>query len=149
MHQMVAVDRPTGYRLCSYCRRGRSFVDKLFKIWPSAIAQWRRIQGLPVDDVPAHFSSCDHKLSSEPPRIVSPASEKFILRRGIAPEEQQLLLAAQVGPGVKKVYWFVDGTLIATADPAERVFVTPHAGRMELVVEDEEGQSDTMTIEVE
>ncbi|HEX5036066.1 MAG TPA: penicillin-binding protein 1C [bacterium] len=150
LHRPFEIDQATGYRVCSYCRQGRAHAERVFEIWPEAIGNWRRVQGYPVDDVPQHFPACQHRLASQPPKILSPAtSQKFILRPGVSSEDQKILLKGEVGLEVQKVFWFVNDDLYWAGSPTERVFFQPHPGAYRIVLMDEEGQSASRDILVE
>ncbi|MCA9568399.1 MAG: penicillin-binding protein 1C, partial [Myxococcales bacterium] len=82
----------------------------------------------------------------EAPVITSPsAGQVAVLIPGVAPEEQEIPLAAEA-PG--RLSWFVDGAFLGTWPAEERVWWTPKAGEHTVVVQDEAGQEARLAFSV-
>lgn len=149
MHMKYALDRASGKRLSPDCIHGNNYDEKIFELWPSRIATWRRREGYPVDSVPAYLESCDHAAEGGEPVIVSPAhNTRFFLRADAPLERQRILLDASVPNTVDTVYWFVDGELYASGDPDEKTFYTPQPGSHKIACVDTAGRSSEVTIQV-
>ena len=149
-HQKFEIDDKTGYRLCSYCRQGRSFKEKIFIRWPQEVANWMKASNLLVEEIPSHFPTCTHQDEGKPPQIISPSTgDRFMLRAGVATELQQIKLRASVDNRVKTIYWFVDGQMIYQGVPSAPVFYLPMPGPHELVCMDEEGKKSSVAFEVQ
>jgi penicillin-binding protein 1C len=149
-HRRFDIDDKTGYRLCSHCRVGRDYHSELFVVWPRGVATWMIQNGIPVDEIPRHFPDCTRVSSHKPPVIRSPqAGGLYLIRPGISLEDQKISLLSSVANNIKKVFWFVDGQLLWSGPPTEKVFYLPERGRHSFVCMDEEGRRSKITIRVE
>ena len=135
------------YRFCSKCRIGRSCETKVFEVWPPQIATWMERNGVPLEKVPEHYPGCSEILAGGAPVIHSPSeNSEYVIREGVGPQHQKILLEASVSNSVRRVFWFLDNQLVFQGDPTDRVFITPVAGRHTLTCMDEEGRSTEMTL---
>ena len=150
IHQKIAIDKLTGFSLCAHCRQNRGFEEKIFALWPSKLATWMARNGYPVVKIPSHFPRCTSLIHGAPPSIRSPSADcDYVLREGVSPEFQKILLDASVANDVRKIYWFVDGTLLHTCSPRDKVFYLPTPGRHKLVCMDELGRSTEISVNVQ
>ena len=63
-------------------------------------------------------------------------------------ERQTVELRAVAAPGTRRVYWFVDGALLATAGPGEPVRWPLASGRHSIRAADDRGRGSSVTISV-
>jgi membrane carboxypeptidase/penicillin-binding protein PbpC len=101
-----------------------------------------------VGEPPRLSPECSGIPGGDPPRIVSPDEiTAYHLRKGVPADFQRIPLVAQTAPGVSRLYWYQDGTLVATTAPAdgESRFLDPVRGAHRLVVTDDMGRSDGIT----
>lgn len=149
MHRKYALDRASGMRLSPDCINGNNYEEKIFELWPSRIATWRRREGYPVDTVPAYQESCDHIAEGGEPVIVSPAhNTRFFLRADAPLEYQRILLDASVPNTVDKVYWFIDGELYTAGNPDDKHFYEPTPGKHKIACVDAAGRTSEVMIQV-
>ena len=149
LHQIIMVDKETGYRLCSHCRQGRDYTEHVAAHWPAEIGVWLEKNGYPLDDIPEHLPSCNRVAAGEPPVIRSPQPDaEYRLRSGVPAEFQKILLDASVSNQTSEIYWFVDGEMIYSGAPTERVFLTPEPGTHTLLCMDDEGRSSEVEITI-
>ncbi len=149
LHRVILVDDHTGQRLCSHCKQGRAHHEEVVTQWPPAMATGLTQMGYPLDVIPEHRPTCDRVPEGDPPVIRAPlADAEFRLREGIPARYQQIRLDASVSNRTKRIYWFVDGDLIFSGDPTERVFFIPRPGRHTLLCMDDEGRSAEVKITV-
>lgn len=142
IHQEIWVDRETGKRLCSHCRIGRTYEKKIVEHWPVGIATWMKKNGYPLTPIPEHYPKCTKIASGEPPLIHSPPpNTEYLIRPGVDPKYQKIFLNASVSNQTRTVYWFLDGQIIFSGSPAEKVFIAPTPGSHFLICMDDEGRS--------
>jgi penicillin-binding protein 1C len=142
MHELIMVDKLTGRRLCSHCRGTRIYTEKIIANWPVEITTWMQRNGYPIDPIPQHFDNCPQLASGQSPVIVSPSPDaEYILRSGVDPQYQKILLDASVSNKTRKIYWFLNKRLIYSGSPEQRVFISPTPGAHTLVCLDDEGRS--------
>jgi penicillin-binding protein 1C len=152
LHRRMLVDAKTGELLAGDCVDRRPHELRLFTLYPPELVAWWRSQGNPVQQVPRLSPSCEGMPEGEPPRIVSPdAATPYHLRRDSPAEYQRIALVAQASSGVRRLYWYQDGTLVATTEAAAAGgrFLAPVRGEHRLVVTDDLGRSDGVTYRVE
>ncbi len=142
IHQLILVDKKSGKRLCSHCRIGRKYAEKIVEQWPVEIATWLARNGYPIEKIPEHFAGCSKLASGEKPIIRSPSDNaEFKIRPTVALKYQKILLDASVSNRSKKIFWFLNGKLIYSGAPTQKVFVTPKIGNHNLMCMDDEGRA--------
>ncbi|MFL6237307.1 MAG: penicillin-binding protein 1C, partial [Thermoanaerobaculia bacterium] len=155
IHRRMLVDAKTGELLAGDCVGRRPHELRLFTLYPPELVAWWRSQGNPARDLPRLAAGCEGIPDGEPPRIVSPdGNTPYRLRRDSPDEYQKIALVAHVSPGVRHLYWYQDGSLIATTATTEAAaaagrFLAPVRGEHRLVVTDDLGRSDGVTYKVE
>jgi penicillin-binding protein 1C len=152
LHKRVLVDRETGELLAGDCLQRRPHEFRLLTVYPPELVAWWRSQGTAVETLPRLSASCTGIPDAEPPRIVSPdAATAYHLRRDAPPEFQRIPLVAQTSPGVRRLFWYQDGLLVATTETGidGSRFLAPVLGEHRLVVTDDLGRSDGVTYRVE
>lgn len=142
IHQLILVNKKTGKRLCPHCRSGRKYEEKIVEQWPVEIATWLERNGYPIEKLPGHFAGCSKLASGEKPVIRSPSDNtEFKIRPTVALKYQKILLDASVSNRSKKIFWFLNGKLIYSGAPTQKVFVTPKIGNHNLMCMDDEGRA--------
>ena len=82
-------------------------------------------------------------------RIVSPQASVGYVIQASQPDRRDILLEADTGPETKRLYWFAGSQFIGSSSPATPLHWTPLSGQHLIRVVDEEGQSATVTINVQ
>jgi len=149
-HRKFEINDKTGFRLCSFCRQGRTYTEKVFIKWPQEVANWMKANNILVEEIPPHLPACTHQDQGKAPEIVSPKpGDNFMLREGIDDSLQQIRLRAAVDNRVKTIFWFVDGRMIFKGAASETVFYRPDPGAHQLVCMDEEGRKSSISFSVQ
>jgi penicillin-binding protein 1C len=152
LHRRMLVDGETGELLAGDCVARRPHAFRLLTLYPPELVAWWRSQGAPVQEVPRLAAACSGIPEGEPPRIVSPdGATPYRLRREAPLDYQRIPLVARSSPAARRLYWYQDGTLVATTEassPGSR-FLDPVRGEHRLVVTDDLGRSDGVTYRVE
>ncbi|MCI0513038.1 penicillin-binding protein 1C [candidate division KSB1 bacterium] len=149
LHQKRLIDDQTHTVLCNHCSQGRRFHEVVFEQWPAKLATWMERNGYPIPKIPPHYPKCTSLILGSAPIIRSPSANcEYILREGVDPEYQKILLDASVSNDVRRIYWFVDGKVLLTCSPAEKVFYKPTVGNHQLVCMDELGRGTEMVIKI-
>ena len=147
IHKGIYIDEGTGTTLCSHCRVGRTYRHAVFEEWPVAIGTWLKRNGFAIPEMPAHFSACTGLVAGHSPIVISPSeNSEYHIRSGIPLENQKISLQASVSNRTKQIFWFFDGQLIFSGDPAEKVFLKPVAGKHRLTCVDDEGRSTSQAL---
>jgi len=155
IHRRVLVDRETGDLLAGDCMNRRPHEFRILTLHPPELVAWWRSQGAPdsqIAEPPRLSPECSGIPDGDPPKIVSPDEvTAYHLRKGVPADFQRIPLVAQTAPGVSRLFWYQDGTLVATTAPADgqNRFLDPVRGAHRLVVTDDLGRSDGITYRVE
>jgi penicillin-binding protein 1C len=150
LHRPIWIDPKSGQRLAGDCVSARPHVQVVAIVQPPELVAWWRSQNQPFEPLPPLAPNCgDIAAADARPRIVSPDSATPYRLRNDAPLEfQEILLAAQTSDAAK-LYWFQDGTLVASGDAGRRMFLKPTRGTHSIVVVDDSGRSDAVKVRVE
>jgi len=149
-HQKFEIDAATGYRVCSHCRAGRKYSEKIFIKWPQEVANWMKANNILVEEIPSHLPSCPYQDEGKPPQIIAPQPrDRFMLREGVQAELQQIRLRAAVDNRIKTIYWFMDGKMIYKGPASQTVFYLLSSGEHQAVCMDEEGRKSSVSFAVQ
>ena len=149
IHKPIQIDNQTGMQLCSYCRLGRTYHEKIFEEWNPEIATWLNRSGYMMTKIPQHNPDCNGIISGSVPIIKSPSSEAVHqIRPGIPLKYQKILLEASVSNRIKQIFWFLNGELVFKGNPSQKFFLVPIAGEHTLTCVDSEGKSISQTLTI-
>jgi len=149
MHRPLFVDKRTGERLAGDCVAAVSSKQIVAAVYPPELVAWWRAQNQPFDPLPPLSPRCTDVAAGPPPRIVSPSpATPYRLRRDAPAEFQEILLSAETSDAAH-LYWFEDGTLIASGEASRKMFLRPTRGVHRVVVVDDSGRSDGVRVKVE
>ena len=142
IHQKILVDKKSGKRLCSHCRNGKKYEERIIEKWPVEIATWMERNGFPIDFIPEHYPLCSKILSGNKPIILSPtAKTEYKIRKNVDLKYQKILLDATVSNETKTIYWFLDGKLVFSGKPTKKAFIIPRLGTHHIICTDDQGRS--------
>jgi penicillin-binding protein 1C len=140
-HVTVEVDAATGLTVTPDCRGDRPTRTIDVLRWPAAVRRWLHDAGGDLPEQPGYAPGCAPPPDAAP-RIVQPeARATLLLTPGLTPEQQQVPLEAHSARPDEPLTWFVDGALLGTAAPGERLWWTPSRGAHALVVVDGAGRA--------
>jgi penicillin-binding protein 1C len=150
LHRPIWVDPKSGERLAGDCLALHPHVQVVATVQPPELVAWWRAQNQPFEPLPPLAANCgDAAAAGAKPHIVSPdGATPYRLRNDAPIEFQEILLAAQTSDAAK-LYWFADGTLVASGDAGRRMFLKPTRGTHDIVVVDDSGRSDAVRVRVE
>jgi penicillin-binding protein 1C len=149
VHQRSRVDVRTGEQLCMRCLAGHDCRDQVFAYWPGPVAAWLATN--PTDHIlpPPHCHDCPSITQGPQLRITSPlAGDSFVVTPGRSVAAQKLALEAAAPPSSRKLFWFLDGELVASSERAAAAYVAPSAGTHRLRCVDDSGHADWITFSV-
>ncbi|MGQ9779748.1 MAG: penicillin-binding protein 1C [Bacillota bacterium] len=150
LHKAVEIDAASGYRLPPHYAGERKTRRLVYIDWPPRVASWYASLGLAGGALPPLLSECQEPIPGAPPVIRSPSRDcTYHLREGIAPEYQKICLEASAGNEARKLYWFLNGVLVAAVNPGERAFILPEVGKHRLICQDDLGRTAAMELVVE
>ncbi|NOY77839.1 MAG: penicillin-binding protein 1C [Calditrichaeota bacterium] len=149
VHRKILIDQKTHTRLCSFCKAGRTYTERVVEIWPPRVSSWLKKNGYPVDKIPEHFPGCSHLENENRPVIQSPiAKADYFIRPRADIRFQKILLKASVASDARKVFWFLDGRLIWSGKPFTRKFISPEPGTHKIICMDDEGRASEVEFRV-
>lgn len=149
-HVAADIDNATGFRIPSHLVGTRKSHLQVFVQWPARVGTWLESTGQKVDRLPPLLPGWQGVMPGAPPIIRSPSQNcQYRLREGVPPEYQKICFEASVGGDVRQVFWFVDGRLLGTVRPGERLFYTPVPGKHRVVCQDDSGRSTEFLLVIE
>lgn len=148
-HVKYLVDEETGFRLGPMCREGRPVREGVYTVLPASVRRWVSERELDMPAPPPPSPSCRYSREDGNPRIISPGSGSvFFMVAGLKADRQEIPLEADAGPHMGELFWFVDGRLLQSSAPDERVWLCPEPGLHKVSVVDSAGRSDTVEIRI-
>ena len=149
VHGQILVDERTGLRLEGDCLLTHPAKAVTVTQYPAELVSWWRAVGIPFEAPPEQAPGCGAP-AGEGPRIVSPSpATPYKLRRDAPASFQQIVLTADAPASSRRLTWYVDGALTAQGEPGKQLFWQPSQGSHRLVVADDHGRSDAVTVVVE
>jgi penicillin-binding protein 1C len=124
--------------------------QRVFNVWPSAIAGFLLNHGVPVHNVPPYNPEYMAGQKYYPPTILAPAENATVYWRldKLQQSDHGVKLQAGVTNRVRKIFWFLNDKLLAAVDPKETVLINPPPGEYKLELIDDIGGTDSMTLTV-
>jgi len=149
IHRQVLVDARTGLRLEGDCLLRHPVKSAVIAQYPPELVSWWRASGIPFEAPPALAPGCGSP-DGERLHIVSPSpATPYRLRRDAPASFQQIVLTADVPAASRRLTWYVDGEIAAQGEPGKRLFWQPTPGRHRLMVADDRGRYDAVTVVIE
>lgn len=143
-----------GLRACDESRVGVR--KEVYEFWPSDLLQLFRRAGIPRRTPPAYEPGCATRESTQglPPQITSPRAEvAYSIRVGAdrdpAASGTEIPLIAVADADARTLHWFVGPEYVGESSPQRPLMWKPKPGRHVVRVLDEQGRSDTRTLDVE
>ena len=144
----VFVDPETGLRLSGECLKDHPHAARVVVEYPVELTAWLASMGVEQTGLPPLHPDCSGIMEGAP-RILSPLAETpYVLRSGAPAEFQRIPLKAASAPGVNRLTWYADGLVAAQGTPEESLFLAARPGQHRLVVVDDQGRMDAVTIQV-
>jgi penicillin-binding protein 1C len=151
VHRQVWVRKRDAKRVAPDCMSGpaSAYQQRLVEAWPVDVARYLRSFGGRTLPYPAAADDCPSVAALAPPRFVSPLPRgSFELKAALPLSQQRLALSAQASADVERLYWFVDGLLVAEGGPAEQCSWQARPGKHAVSVVDSEGRTAQTEIQV-
>lgn len=149
IHRQILVDAKTGLQLEGDCLLTHTAKPLVVTQYPAALVSWWRTAGISFAAPPEMAPGCGVS-DGERLRIVSPTPDTtYKLRRDTPALFQQIVLTADVPAATRRLTWYVDGTLTAQGAPGKQLFWQATPGAHRLVVTDDRGRLDAVTVMVE
>lgn len=149
VHRAVRLEESTGLRSCRADTEGTR--EAVYEFWPSDLESVFRRAGIAIRKPPPWSPECDldtTAASGHTPRIVSPQPTLTYHAATTPDEDGSILFAATTDADADRLFWFVNGTLVAEVPRHQRYFWTPRSGRFSVRAVDDLGRAATVSIRV-
>lgn len=150
VHRAIAVDIATGAAACGPFDPARMRMQ-VYEFWPSDLMQAFAAAGIPRRKPPPNADCADlaDVGVGEAPKILSPLrATRYVLRLS-HPADSAIALRATVDADVSRVFWFADGSYLATTDAGRTgQWIPTREGRYKLSAVDDHGRADNRIVEV-
>ena len=149
VHRAVRVDVRTGQRSCRASTEGTR--EAVYEFWPSDLDAVFRRAGVAIRKPPPWAPECGldaTAASGHPPRIVSPQPTLTYHAPATPDEQGTVLFAATTDADAERLFWFVNGALVAEVGRHERYFWRPRSGRFSVRAVDDLGRAAAVSIRV-
>ena len=149
VHRAVRVEAATGLRSCRADTEGTR--EAVYEFWPSDLEAVFRRAGIALRKPPPWSPECGldtTAASGHAPRIVSPQPTLTYHAAATPAADGSILFAATTDADAERVFWFVNGALVAEVARHEHYFWTPRSGRFSVRAVDDLGRAATVTLRV-
>lgn len=142
LHQVVWVNSSGEYSLVER-PMGEGFRQIRYIKWPERTAKWLEANGQVVLRFASESTAYrpPSPAAGTAPRIVSPAAGQEYRIRGDVPVKYQKVALDATAEDATVLYWFIDGELVGSGPPGQKVFYVPSPGRHVVVCQDDRGRS--------
>ena len=148
VYRAIDIDRRTGLRSCEPDGHTERVV---YEFWPSNLRDVFRRAGIAIRRPPPWSQDCGLNETSATglaPRIRSPQPSLVYHAAAPGAADGTVPFSAVVDGDARRMFWFVDHRLVASARPGESYFWTPRPGRFTVRVVDDLGRAAAETIRV-
>ena len=149
VHRAVRVHVDTGLRSCRAATEGTR--QEVYEFWPSDLEAVFRRAGVAIRKPPPWSPECGldaTAASGQAPRIQSPQPTLIYHAPATANNDGSILFAAITDADAQRLFWFVNGALVAEVGRHERYFWTPRSGRFSVRAVDDLGRAAAVSIRV-
>ena len=149
VHRSVQVDARTGLRSCHAAAEGAR--QEVYEFWPSDLEAVFRRAGIAIRKPPAWSPECGLGVtanSGRAPRIESPQPTLTYHAPAATEEDGRIPFFAVTDADARRLFWFVDGALVAEVGRSERYFWKPRSGRFSVRAVDDLGRAAAVSIHV-
>jgi len=131
---------------CLSCSPDQGYKSVLYQNLSPELIAWRMEQHLPVTRIPQHNPDCERYFQSGGPEITSPvAAMEYLLEKE---DPQKIMLQANTASDIQKVFWYLNGTFLTSADPDEPVFILPSNGKNIVTCTDDKGRNSKVSFTI-
>ncbi|MDR3415447.1 MAG: penicillin-binding protein 1C [Nevskia sp.] len=149
VHRRVLVNLRTGRQACAG-DPAQDLRSEVYEFWPSDLQRLFAQAGMPRRRPPPPGDCAPAAVAGTPPAITSPLSGATYTLRTARLGHEAVQLSAIAEADVRSLYWFVGGSFVASAGPAQSLpWVPPGSGRYQLRVVDDHGRADSRELRVE
>lgn len=147
--QEIVIDKTIG-RQSNSETLSKNRKKKIYNIWPSKMAQFLLLHGVPVRDVPPYDIQNMAGQKYYPPKILSPVKNTVYYKRPdkFTAEQHGLKLSAAVTNRVRTVKWYMNGKFLGNTDPKEDLYINPPPGTYQIKLLDDVGGTDEVELVV-
>ena len=149
VHRAVRVDVDTGRRSCRAGTEGTR--QEVYEFWPSDLEAVFRRAGVAIRKPPPWSSECGldaTAASGHAPRIQSPQPTLIYHAPTTPSTGGSILFSAITDADAQRLFWFVNGALVAEVGRRERYFWTPSSGHFSVRAVDDLGRAAAVSIRV-
>ena len=149
VHRAVRVEADTGLRSCRADTAGTR--QEVYEFWPSDLEAVFRRAGVAIRKPPPWSPECGLNVtasSGQAPRIQSPQPTLTYHAPATPDKDGSILFDAITDADAQRLFWFVNGALVADVRRHERYFWTPRSGRFSVRAVDDLGRAAAVSIRV-
>ncbi|MCB0421898.1 MAG: penicillin-binding protein 1C [Bdellovibrionales bacterium] len=146
VHRKIPMLISSGLRSCPSLTEPT--VSQVFEFWSSDMLLLFQKAGIGRRTPPAFDPRCLKVSYGRAPRIVSPKKEAIYTTRSKGTGTKTLPLLATVDADVKRINWYIDGSFFGTFTPQETPEWRALSGVHQVRVVDDQGRSESLSIQV-
>ncbi len=143
----VKVNEKETLSYCTTCLPENGYKVKMYEHFSPEIISWMQSKNIPVNLIPAHNPDCERVFADGAPVITSPVNQLAYYIDKL--DKQKMMLNANVGSDVKKVFWYINDKLLTESDAKTPVFFEPEEGKTKISCSDDKGRNTDIEITVD
>ncbi len=142
VYRKIWIDEASGLRLCEKTENAK---EVIWEFWPSELYQLFSQAGLHKPLAPEFLNECDNFENEQNTIMIQNPKAGITYHIGA---NSKLTLNASTTAHAKMLFWFVNDEFIGSVNPNDTLLWKMKAGKHNILVVDDLGQSDSLTIEV-
>jgi penicillin-binding protein 1C len=144
--QEVAVDEKETMSYCKTCLPESGYKNKWYKQTAPEMQRYFEEHQIAYEKIPPHNPQCERLFTDGAPSIISPqANQEYYISKQ---HPEPLQLSCETGPGVSRVFWYINNELYKSAAANEKIFFTPSEGPVKISCTDDKGRNRNIWIQV-
>lgn len=146
LYQDFYVSEDEQVQYCPLCLPLEGYKTKKYAKYEPELLLWLRNRHVSVALPPPHNKACSARLDGKGPKIISPIAERtYYIEKN---NEVPLMLQAATDISVTQLHWYVNGDFFKTAQPDEKLYLSPQEGPLHLSCIDDKGRKSEMKVKV-
>ncbi len=146
LYKEVYVNLSGTLEYCPGCLPKSGYKKEYYPFYDPQLKLWYMQNDIAFKQVPIHNPDCQIKFGGKGPIITSPSKDyEYFIEED---SNQEILLQAACGSGVKEIYWYLNDRYYKKSAPGKNLFFKPNKEKIKITCLDDKGRDANVLIKV-